>query len=76
MHKIFNWMILYLTHGLLAQFKGWRFALYPATSQFTGLFDQVNFEFSFFFPWIMNQILTLLKCLSRKRRGILDGEIG
>ena len=49
MHKIFNWMILYLTHGLLAQFKGWRFALYPATSQFTGLFDQVNFEFSFFF---------------------------
>ena len=49
MHKIFNWMILYLTHGLLAQFKGWRFVLCPATSQFTGLFDQVNFEFSDFF---------------------------
>ena len=36
-------------HGLLAQFKGWRFALCPATSQFTGLFDQVNFQFSYFF---------------------------
>ena len=48
MHKIFNWIILYLTHGLLAQFKGWRFALCPATSQFTGLFDQVNIEFFFY----------------------------
>ena len=50
MHKIFNWMILYITHGLLAQFKGWRLALCPSTSQFTGLFDQVDFEFSFCSP--------------------------
>lgn len=51
MQKIFNWMILHLTHRLLAQFKGWRLeALSPATSQLTaGLFDQVNFEFLHFF---------------------------
>lgn len=50
MQKIFNWMILHLTHRLLAQFKGWRLeALCPATSQLTGLFDQVNFEFLRFF---------------------------
>lgn len=41
MQKIFNWMILHLTHRLLAQFKGWRLeALCPATSQ-------LNFEFFF-----------------------------
>ena len=53
---------------------GLRYVLLRVNSQVC--LTRLILNFHFFFPWIMNQILTLLECLSRKRRGIPDEEIG